>query len=774
VSAVLLHPLTGVRSRGLVWVTPLDNGRPTMMAYPEFQEYASLPVFRDAAAVGWADLAMAAPGGEAQRVGVQLASPSYFEVVGARAALGRAFQPSEVRAPVVVLSDPFWRTRFGADPAVVGRTIWLNGRAFGVVGVAQRGFGGLEVDRRVDMWIPLEADALVQPQRAEWFSQWGTQWLTAVAHLAPGTSAEQARTVVHLAAARLAAPGTATGAGASARGASARSATVSPLGSGVRPGHVEEILPVVFLAFAVAVLVLVIACANVATLLLGRGARRWREIGVRLALGAGRGRVVRLLLTESVLLSGLGALAAMLLATWVAGWLAAGIPDVPPTLRLGPDALSLAVTFALALVAGLVLGAAPALTATRADVAVALREPTTGGVGASRLRRGLVTGQLALSLLLLVTAGLFLRSLSKALGIDPGFDGRGNVLVASFDPSSLNLPADGQARFEEDLLRRVRAVPGVASASLSDNLPLSGRVVGDEVRIEPPSGGTIARVDAALSVVWPDYFRTLGVPVLQGRAPTTGDGAGAAPIAIVNRTFARRYLKTGGVLGRRVRIGGDNQAVEIVGVVADVAAEHPGARRPTVYLAGPQSGSADPDMRMLVVRSRGPRAAYLASAVRRTLATLQPQLPVDNVMTMSRWIERSLSDRRTGARLLVLFGLLALVLAAIGVYGVVAYTVAGRTREIGLRVALGAREAQVTRLFVGQGLRIAAVGAAIGLVFALLLTRALAGMLYGVGPLDVLTFLASTAVLVATALVAGYIPAHRAARIDAVDALRQE
>jgi predicted permease len=780
VNAALFRAPPGARPHELVWLGatrdfPQQPGRPR-----SYQRRFSLPEYRDYAAGATAftglsayqDVALAlGSGGEPERINGMLVSGNYFQVLGLVPAAGRFFAPEEDRDPgahaVVVLSHGLWRRRFGSDPATVGTDITINGRRFMVAGVAPAGFVGIQLGEPAELFMPLAMVGVAMPRSAELLDQRYAGWLQIVGRLKPGVTAAAAGTEVATLAARLAQEYPEALEGASAE--------VTPLSGGLDPGNRQEALPIFVLLMAVPVVVLLIACANVANLLLARATGRRREIGIRLALGATRSRLLRQLLTESVLLALCAGAAGMLLSFWLNDVLLA-VSRAPAEIELAlkPDMRVLAFTIVVAVVTGVLFGLAPALGATRPDVVPALKEEGIAlgrRVRRSRLTGAFVVAQVALSLILLVTAGLFLRSLDKALGVNPGFDPV-NRMSLSFDLGIQGYSDRQRGTFYARLLERVRALPGVEAASLASPLPLSGRIIATAVSLEgvDPDAGA---VPVTLGSISPEYFATLGVPLVQGRDFAPADGPGAPLVVIVNETLARRLWPDQDPVGRRLRLYGREEPLrEVIGVAKDGKYDEL-TERPRSFLYFPERQHADLSDISLVVRTTGdPRP--LAGALTAAVHELDPTLPIFRLETLEQSLVNRLDKERGASSLLGVFGTLALLLAALGLYGVMAYAVSQRTREIGIRVALGARQADVLRQFVGEGVRLAVVGVVIGLVLSVALTRVIAQFLYGVTATDVATFAAGALVLCVVAVAASWLPARRAARVDPMVALRAE
>jgi macrolide transport system ATP-binding/permease protein len=772
VNAVLLRPLPVREPERLVSVYPTTRDGAQAFSYPSYVDFRDRnEVFEGLFVTRFAPMSLGREGAN-ERVWGYMVSGNYFDVLGVRAAHGRALTPEDDRAPlahpVAVLSHGSWRRRFGGDASVVGKEIRINGRPFRVVGVMPEGFSGTEIAYTPELWVPMMMQEWIEPGNA-WLGRRQTQNIFATGRLKDGVTHAQAEASLNALARRLGEEFPETNEG--------QTVTLTP------PGLIHPLLrgPAVgftWVLMGVVALVLLVACANMANLLLARGAERRREVAVRLALGASRARLVRQLLTESVLLSALGGACGLLLAFWMID-LAVGLKppiDFPLALDLTVDWRVFSFALAVSLLTGVVFGIIPALQATKPDLVPALKDATAQAGGRrSRLRGALVVAQIALSLVLLVAAGLVLRALRHVQTTSPGFDPE-NRLMMSVD---LGLQGYDEARgreFYRQLAERVRALPGVRSVALTDNAPLSINYNSTDVHVEgqPPARG--ANVPTAMnSTVSPDYFETMGVPLVSGRAFGEGDREGAPRVLVVNETFARRFFPgadpSAEALGKRVGFSANGPRWEIVGVARDGKYFSIGeAPRPFVYLPLLQDYAS---RATLVVRaSANPEA--LIGPVREEARRLDPHLPVFEVKTLNEHMRLSLFPARVAAALLGGFGLLALLLAAVGVYGVMSYAVARRAREFGIRLALGAQARDVLRLALRGGLLMTLAGVLVGFAAALAVTRLLAGVLYGVSATDPLTFAAVALLLTGVALLACYVPARRATKVDPMVALRYE
>ena len=777
-NAVLLRQLPVVRGQErLVWLRAPSS-------YPDYLNYREQARGFDgvAAATGSREFSLTR-GGEPELVRGEFVTANYFDVLGVGAHAGRGFIESEGREParVVVLGQHLWRTRFDSDRGIVGRQVTLNGLGFTVVGVAPEGFVGTEVGLNRELWVPLSTHAVLNPPEGARMLDAGdgedilqrrnTHWLAVFARLKAGVTREQAAAELAGIAGRVAEAD-----GGRVSEEALRRVQLLPLSGGMDPADREQALPVAGVVMSVLGLVLLIACANIAGLLVARAAVRRRETAIRQALGAGRARLVRQWLTESVLLSCLGGGAGLLLAVWANDLMvsyAAGTPVASLDLRL--DYRVLAFTSLVSVGAGIAFGLAPALQASRLDIVTALKTEDAlarAGSRRSRLRAAFVAAQVTLSVVLLVCAGLFIRSLWSAHAIDPGFRVE-RALTVPVDLGLLRYKSEEGRVFYRELLARVAAQPGVESASLVRFAQLGSSFAQGQVVAEGRGAEGDEGTSTGFNIVGPDYFKTMGTRLVRGRDFTEADREGAPGVAVVNETLAALLWPGEDALGKRVSFeGAGGPFLEVVGVARDGKYRSLGDRsRPYVYR--PLMQSYEPRM-TLVVRTSAADPRALAGAVREHLRALDRNLPVADVRTLEEQFDLSLLPARVAAWTLGGFGLLALALAAIGIYGVVSYTVAQRTREIGVRMALGAGRADVLRLILGEGLSVVGVGLGLGLLLSFALTRVLGGFLYGVTASDPLTFVGVPALLGSIALAAGYLPARRAAKVDPMVALRYE
>ena len=718
---------------------------------------------------------------------------NFFDVLGVRAQRGRVITTDDDKTPgghpVVVISQGLWQGRFGGDPNIIGRQLLLNGNNFTVIGVLPKGFDGLDLGVTRDLYVPMMMQATMRPPRAGYSGEMNpdllqarsNRWLSSIGRLKPGVSEAQAQASLSLIVKQLeeAYPQTNRG----------RSISIFPLSATDDPRGREQLSSVARLLMGVVGIVLLIACANVANLLLARSSARTKEIAVRLAIGATRWRIVRQLLTEGVLLATLGGAAGLLLAWWTTRTFSAAPPPagaLPVTPQFAIDLRVLLFTLGLSLVAGVVFGLAPALRASKPALIPALKDDAAAFFERTRLfslRNLLVVTQVALSVVLLIAAGLFLRSLWQAQTSDPGFDA-GKIVGLPLNINLLRYTKPQGREFYRQVIERVEAIPGVESASLARIAAVSGNSSVRSLLIEGRAGSDNQfRSDNAgaapgdndsvsANVIGPKYFQTMGIAFLQGRDFNTQDTEEHPPIVIVNEAFVQRHFPNGDVLGKRLSFNGPRGPFrEIVGVVRTSKYRSLGeAPTPVAYM--PLQQNHETGM-VLHVRTRV-EPSSVAGVIRNEVQSLEKNLPIGNPELMSDRVSNSLYAARMGAILLAVFGGLALLLASIGLYGVMSFAVARRTRELGIRVALGARPGDVFRLVLRQGMTLVIAGLVLGIGVAVAVTRLLASFLYGVSTTDAFTFTAIPVLLTLVALLACYLPARRATRVEPLTALRYE
>jgi predicted permease len=705
----------------------------------------------------------------------QYVSGNFFPVLGVSAASGRTIEPSDVgpaAEPVAVLSHRYWHRRFGADPLVVGRRLTVDDHGFTVVGVTAPSFQGTHVGREVDFWIPLSAEPLLRKE--SWIPRAGSKWLQLLARVKTGHSFEEARAELQtmfqtgVVAAELALvkdPG-------SDHPARRWRLAVEPAHAGLSSVRHQYGEPL-FVLLIVSGIVLVIACVNVANLLLARASARRHEIAMRLSLGGAPSRIVRQLLTESMLLASGGAVLGVAFAfagsRYLLGFFATS--RTPLVLEVGPDVRVLTFAAALAMATGLLFGLAPAWRAAADAPGASLFG--SGRVQGHRHRRVLsrllIGTQVALSVIMLFCGGLFLRSLHNIRSIDTGFDSR-SVLLVSTDPSRSRLTPEGQRHVLREALTRVKAIPGVQAASLSDVTPIEGG--GTMLTFELRGTDDVVREGRGLYVAWvsPSYFATMDTPIYSGRDFSWRDSAGSPKVAIVNQTLARQYFGDKSAIGARVGSKGGT-TYEIIAVVGD--AKYLELREtvpPTLYLHAFQQERVSTHF---AIRATGPPMS-IATAARDTIREIAPSIPVTSVRSLQQQVDASIARERLLGALSGFFAGLGLVLATLGLYGVMAYSVSRRASEIGIRIALGAKQSQIRGMVIGEALTLTAGGIAVGMIAALLISRAIAGLLFGLTPTDPVTIWGVVVIMVLTGLAAAYLPSRRAAHLDPAVALRND
>ncbi len=768
VNTALLRPLPVERPEQLVSLNNVALNLPAI-SYPNYRDFrdrnnsfSGMMVYR------YTPLGLS-HNGVNERVWGYLATGNYFEVLGVKPALGRFFTPDDDRAPgghpIAVLTYDCWQKRFAGDPQVIGKTVIVNGRNFEIIGVAPQGFYGSEIAYHPEIWFPAMMRAQIEGGRSSLEAR-DSSGFFAQGRLKPGVTARQAEAELNTIAAQLAREFPKENEG--------MAIALSPaglIGSRMR----GPVIGFAGVLMAVVGLVLLLACTNLANLLLARATERRKEIAVRLAIGASRMRLVRQLITESVLLSSLGGALGLLLAYWLVDAMMAFNPptDFPLTIVLHMDGRVLLFTLVVSALTGVVFGLAPTLQSTKPDLVPALKdEVSPGRNGHSWLRSGLVVFQVSLSLVLLICAGLALRGLQRAQSLDPGFMPQ-QALKMSFDLSLQGYDGPRAQEFNRSLLERVRALPGVQYAGLSNLMPLSLSVDYSSIHVEGQPEQRGANVPLAMtSSASPGFLSAMGTRLLEGRDFIEQDGASNQLVAVVNETFARRFWPGQSALGKRFsRAGSAGPWIEVVGVIQDgkyfSLSED---AKPFVYVyLNPQSRRS---LTMVVRTASEPQSAM--AAIRGEFQQLDATLPVYNVRTMVEHMALPLFTARVAATLLGGFGLLALLLAAIGIFGVMSYAVTQRTREIGIRIALGAQALGIFKLVVGRGLKPVALGLGIGLACAFAGTRLMIDFLYGMSAIDVVTFAGVSLLLALVALLACYIPARRAMKVDPMVALRRE
>jgi putative ABC transport system permease protein len=762
VNAILLRPLPyrNFQRISMIWMdNPKLGVTEDWHSYPNYIDYKEQnQTFEDMAAFNDRIFNLTGAGDPVRVVGVW-ASASLFSVLGVEPALGRSFTEGEEEPGkdlVVVLSNGLWQRRFGGDPGIVGQAINMNGANRTVIGVMPASFAFPE--KRTEVWIPLA----LTPQRKQARTLISFK---AVGRLKPGVSMAQAQ------------------------------ADLGPIAKRIDDQYFQseyginlvklsdqetnKVRPALLILLGAVAFVLLIACANVANLLLARAAIREKEIAIRLALGAGRSRIVRQLLTESAVLGIVGGAVGLLLAVWGLDALLALSPaDVPRLDQTGIDIRVLAFTLAVSLLTGLIFGLVPALQASNADLNDALKEGgrgTTGGMRGIRIRNLLVVSEIALSLVLLVGSGLLIRSFIRLQQFELGFNPEHLLTMRIQLPGSKYREPNQIAGFYKQLLERMEAMPGVQSAGAISSIFLTDTPQSTSFTIEGrPAFTGMESIEVPFDSVSTDYFRVMGIPLLAGREFDEHDAIGTTPVAIINQTFARRFFPGEDPVGKRYVYGGpspENKWITIVGVVADMRRtgfDRP--VRPETFLPQFQN----PENALTIVARTSGDPASLAGALRDEVWAIDKDQSVFDIKTMRQTLSEMLSQRRFNTLLFGIFAAVALILAAVGIYGVMSYAVAERTHEIGLRMALGAQTSDVLNLIVRQGMRLATIGLAAGLAASFALTRVMSTLLYGVSATDPLTFILIPVVLAGVALAACFVPARRAMRVDPMVALRYE
>jgi predicted permease len=773
VNAVLFRAMPGIKQPDrLVAIGRTENGDGfDASSYPNYRDYRDRSETLSGVAC-YRSMPLSLSAAEfTERVQGAMASGDYFSVLGVDMSAGRALEPQDDNTPgghpVAVISHGLWQSRFGSDPATVGQTINLNAHQFTIVGVAAAGFKGTEIGAVVDVWVPLMMQPQMMPRPEDILSQRDASWLQIIGRLKPTATLSEAQQDLELLASQLkqAYP---------AEHGKTQGIRVSS-GIGLDPADREEASLFLGIIMLVAGLVLVIACANIAGLLLVRVASRRREIAIRLAMGATRGRIISLFLVESMMLALAGTAAGWLVSLWARdGFLSLFSQALSPAgLDLSLDLTVVGFTAGLSIAAGLLFGLPPALQASKPDLIPELKDATAvGGFRQARLQRAFLVAQIAMSTLLLISAGLLVRTLEKVSAIDPGFEVK-NLLAVSLDLKAHGYDEEKGRSFYQQLTERVAGMPGVTSASLGVMLPLGWGSFDRAVFIDghpPQQSGRPLTVDN--NIVTSGYLETMRIPLLAGRDFDSRDGANAAGTVIINETMARRFWPNESPIGKRFEVGGVRRApVEIIGVARDTKhrtlQEEP---RPVMYLPFLQHYN-----HQMVLHARtSAEPSTVLGALRDEVGKLDPSLPIFEIKTLAQRLSESIWPQRTMGTLVSILGILALLLAAMGLYGTVSHSVAQRTREIGVRIALGAQADDVMRLVLRNGMGPALLGVIVGLASAVAGTRIIASLLYGVNAQDPVTFLVIAFLLGGVALIACYIPARKAAKVDPMVALRYE
>ena len=779
VNAVLLKPLPYPQPEQLVAIGAIDPrqtaGALGTLSFPDFEDYRTRSTsFAAMAAYRSRDFAVGGDG-EAHNVQGLRVSAGLFEVLGVQPALGRTFRVEEEAAGggpeglTTILSYSLWQRQFAGDRSVLGRTINLDGRPHTVVGVMPRGFQfPIDADS-YEIYVTVAPEATKLSEKHVPMTQnRGNHSYQAVGRLKPGVTIDQARAELRTIAAAL---------------EQQHPDTNSNVGAAVfalRDDMVGGVSGALYVLFGAVSCVLLIASANVANLLLARATVRAKEIAVRSALGARRGRIVRQLITESVLLAAFGGVLGLMIAAWGTDLLVSLVPDdIPRVSTVKVDPAVLGFTFIVALGTGVLFGLAPAVQASKLDLRDALNEGGRGAGGGGRhwMRSGLVIAEVAVALVLLTGAGLLLQTFERLSRVSPGLQ-PSRLFTAELTLPYVTYPKpENVAQFYDELLTRVKTLPGVVAASTVEPLPLSGNNMGVIFDVEERPLPQAQQANAAIRVAGTEFFQTAGIPLIQGRLFNQDDRRGARHVMIVNERFAEKHFPGEDVVGKRIAPGlnsdpGPLPMREIIGVVGNIKSKSMSAEvEPEMYLPATQTplGAA-----ALVIRTATSDPLAITAAVRAELAQLNANIPLANVRTFESYVGSSLARARFNATLLAIFAGVALLLTAIGIYGVMAYSVAQRRQEIGIRMALGAQRRDVLRMVLGSGMKLASLGVVIGVSAAFAFTRILETMLYGVKPFDLVTFGTVAVLLASIALLACWLPARRAAGVNPLVALRPD
>ena len=771
INSALLNPVPGIsKPAELLSVTTGKPGDPYGFTYPDFDTLShAQKSFSGMAACWFAEMSLTGTG-KPERIWGMVTSASYFDVLGVRPILGRGFLPSDDDkpggAPVAVISYRLWQSHFGANPALVGQEIQIDEHSFTVVGVAPPAFQGSQTGVRTDIYVPVMMVGQVMPGSDVLHNRSDYTFLV-FGRLKPGVSAAQAQEELTLLIKREAKiyPEEHKG---------KETVTVYPLWR--NPWGLNSFLSTLLpMLMAIAGLVLLLACANVANLMLVRSVGRRREIAIRMSLGASRWRLVRQLLVESLMLAMAGGAVALLITFWTAGTLMSFLPteDIPLWLEMRTDRTVLFATLVISMFTGVIFGILPALRSSNVAPISVLKEDTgsaSGGLRKARLASGLVVAQISLSLLLLICAGLFIRSVRSAQQIYPGFNSH-NVLIATYDLFTAGYtPATGM-EFHRQVIAKLEAIPGVQSVALTSRVPLGFDNASTSVVPEGYVSQSNESMETQVAVVTPNYLNTLQIPLVKGRDFSSEDVKASQRVAIVSEAFVNRYWPHQEALGKQVNSDLTHEWFTVVGVTRDMKVKSLN-EKPTPFLYLPLYQGYRSEM-MINVRVAGD-PLLAGKAVEQAVRELNSDVGVFDVVTLEKRQKFSSFPQRIAGTFVGAFGLLALVLAAVGIYGVTAYTTRQRTHEIGIRVALGASKKDIFHLVLGHGLRLTLIGVGLGLAVSFALTRYLSSLLLGVNSTDAITFSTVAAILCAVALFACFIPTRRAMRVDPMVALHYE
>src|ERR1700730_6548124 len=771
INSALLNPVPGLYMPSeVVSLTLGKPGQPFGFTYPDLEAVRNgQQSFTGITACWFAQMSLTGKS-KPERVWGMVATANYFDVLGVRPILGRTFLPSEDEklegAPVAVISYRLWQTHFGASPDVVGQSIEINKHPYTIVGVTPAVFQGSQTGVRTEIWVPIMMEAQLDA-RGDLIHDHHNFWLLVLGRLKPGVSLAQAQAEMTL---RL--KPEAKNYPEEHKGKDVVMAFPlwrSPWGLNL---FLSTLLPMLM---TIAGLVLLLACANVANLMLVRSVARRRKIAIRMSLGASRWRLVRQLLGESLMLALAGGMIALMITSWTAGSLMKFIPttDFPVSLGIPVDRAVLLATMVISLLTGVIFGILPALRASGAAPVAVLKEDTgsaSGGRRKARLTSGLVVAQISLSLLLLICAGLFIRSFMSAQQINPGFNSH-NVLIATYDLFTAGYADEKGAQFDRQLVAKLEALPGIQSAALSDRVPLGFGGGSTSVKPEGYVQPANESMETQVAIITPNYFQTLQIPMVKGRDFTLQDTKSSQRVVIVSETFVNRYWPNQEALGKQLNSDLTHEWFTVVGVARDSKVNGLN-EKPTPFVYLPQYQIYRSTI-IIIARTTGDPLTF-GKTVETTIHELNADLVVFDVTTLESREQIASFPQRVAGTFVGAFGLLALVLAAVGIYGVTAFTTRQRTHEIGIRMALGANKEDILRLVLGHGFRLTLSGVGLGLAASFALTRYLGSMLLGVTSTDALTFSSVAILLCAVALFASFIPAHRAMRVDPMVALRYE
>ena len=771
VQAVLFRPIPLAADPSTIRIASMENreGQSRSWSYPNFVDFRDRTKMLDVVAQDDQTFSIAVDD-TAERAWGALVSGNYFDVMGIRPAAGRFFTAKDDVTPgahpLAVLSYSNWQRRFAGDPSVIGKQVTINNTPITIIGVAPEGFIGSFFGVATAAWVPMAMQR--EMMGGDRLSQRGNGWFQSIVRLKPGVSAEQAQAEASSIMAQLAQEYPDVNEGRRLRIVQAWEAPF---------GAATVLAPILGVLTVLVALVLVIACANVANLLLSKAVSRRREVAVRLSLGASRTRLIRQLLTESFLLAIVAGIAGVVMAYWTMDVIMAFVPpvDMPIDLGLRMDGTTLVFAVIVSIVTGLVFGLAPALQASGHETITALKEEGRSGSGGrvtGRLRNALVVAQVAVCLVLLVGATLFLRSFIAAQSLSPGFDAS-HVVTASMDMFPSGYSGDRHREFQRRAIEAVEAIPGMQSAAFGSRLPLGfGGNNSTSIGVE----GYVPRENEEIvinySTVGPKYFATMGIPIREGREYTETDTLQSPRTLVINESMARRYWPDGKALGGKIRLGPN--LAEVIGIVADSKYSSI-SERPLPQLFFPMSRSEASTLRLFAKASGDP--SPMVAEIRNAIRGIDASLPVYDARTLNEHMQVAVFAQRMAADLLGAMGVLALLLAAIGLYGVMAYAVTQRTQELGIRLALGASPGSLLNMIVGQGMKLTLIGLAIGLALALAAFGSIGAvrtLLPGISPLDPITFIAVPVVLALIALLASWIPGRRAGKVDPLVALRYE